>query len=489
MFKKVKSIHLYLVSYFTVNILFLNMYPFMHSDESWLSNLSRNILQNKSFKVTESVFDLYPRFPHSIKILFHSIQIIFLKLFGYNLFTFRLISLIFGCIGLYFFYRILSKYCTKNIALIYTILLSLNIQFIYASHFARQEIVLVCIEIIALFLFSQKKYTYTTIVCAISIGIHPNSFIVASVMGSIYLISLINKKIELRTFIFYILGLCISAIIFILISIYLDNQFFYHYFNYGSTLNVDANLIDKFKNFDNFYYKIYQMISATYYTPDIRIYFYVFLVSSLYVLLKKRTLQNISIIIGIIIINLAIIFIGRYNPTSIILMFPLFYLLLANIDNKYFIITLFIISILNSSINIYPYLNNDYESYLNNIEQYVSSDSKVLANLNTEYYFENDSLLDYRNLYYLKENNITFEEYIYNNNIEYIIYSEEMDFIYNSRPIWNIVYGNTYYYYEDMNIFLNENCNLIGEFTDSTYSMRIVRYQNENYFVKIYQVK
>jgi hypothetical protein len=231
------------------------------------------------------------------------------------------------------------------------------------------------------------------------------------------------------------------------------------------------------------------MISVTYYNTDIRIYFFIFILSIIFILIRKRTLYNLLLIGSIIIMNLAIIIIGRYNPTSIIFTFPLFYLLLSNFKNKYFIILLLIISILNSCINIFPYINNDYKKYLNNISEFVDSDSKVLANLNTEYYFENDSLLDYRNLYYLKENNISFSEYIYQNNIEYIIYSEEMDFIYNRRPIWNIVYGNTFYYYDDMKYFLKNNCNLLGEFYDSVYSMRIVRYQNNKYFVKIYEVK
>jgi 4-amino-4-deoxy-L-arabinose transferase-like glycosyltransferase len=465
------------------------MYPFMHSDESWISSLSRNVLENQSFKVTETVFDLYPRYPHAIKIIFQSIQILFLKFLGYNLFSFRIISLIFGCLSLLLFYKLLLTKQNKNLALIYTIMLSFNIQFIYASHFARQEIILVFIELLALYLFINKKYLFSIIICGLSIGVHPNSFIIVSTIGFYYLVYLFNKKISFKTFLSFIIGIITSTVIFISISLKLDNNFFINYFNYGSSLMVDSNIIDKFKNFDDFYIKIYKMISATYYNPDIRIYFLLFILSIIYILIRKRTFDNLLLIGSIIIINLAIVIIGRYNPTSIIFTFPLFYLLLSNFKNKYFIILLLIISILNSCINIYPYINNDYKKYLNNISKFVDSDSKVLANLNTEYYFKNDSLLDYRNLYYLKDNNISFSEYIYQNNIEYIIYSEEMDFIYNRRPIWNIVYGNTFYYYDDMKYFLNNDCNLIGEFYDSVYSMRIVRYQNNKYFIKIYEVK
>jgi hypothetical protein len=155
-----------------------------------------------------------------------------------------------------------------------------------------------------------------------------------------------------------------------------------------------------------------------------------------------------------------------------------------NILFYFTIITVLIISI----VNVIPYLGNDYENYLNNINRYVDKDDTVLANLNSEFYFNNGRLYDYRNLHFLKDNNISFSEYIEKNNIEYIIYPEEMDFIYNTRPVWNFIYGNLYYYYEDMHNYIENNCRLVNTF-NSPYGMRLSMYMyDKEWFVKIYKV-
>jgi precorrin-3B methylase len=65
-----------------------------------------------------------------------------------------------------------------------------------------------------------------------------------------------------------------------------------------------------------------------------------------------------------------------------------------------------------------------------------------------------------------------------------------MDFIYNTRPSWNILYGNLYPYYSEMQKFLKKETDLIKTFTNSTYAIRIVReIGNENWSIKIYKVK
>src|SRR6056297_1167608 len=135
-----KKIALFLTLYFIINTLFLTKYPFMHSDESWLSGLSRIYLENNSPIVTESFFDLLPRFPHSIKIFFHYIQAFFIPILGYKLFTFRLISLIFGILTIYVLYKISLKLLNSNkLAFLFILIFSFDIHFIYTSHFSIQE--------------------------------------------------------------------------------------------------------------------------------------------------------------------------------------------------------------------------------------------------------------------------------------------------------------------------------------------------------------
>src|SRR6056297_855691 len=125
-----KEIALFLTLYFAINTLFLTKFPFMHSDESWLSGLSRIYLEKGSPIATESFFDLLPRFPHSIKVFFHYLQAFFLTVFGYELFTFRLLYLIFGIFTLYIVYKVGQKLFNSNkLSFLLVLILSFDIHF------------------------------------------------------------------------------------------------------------------------------------------------------------------------------------------------------------------------------------------------------------------------------------------------------------------------------------------------------------------------
>ena len=145
---------------------------------------------------------------------------------------------------------------------------------------------------------------------------------------------------------------------------------------------------------------------------------------------------------------------------------------------------------LNSGLNLHNGVyDNDYQYYLSQIAKTVSPSAVVLANLNSEYYFASGKLYDYRNLSYLKPHGLSFSEYINQNRIEYIIYPTEMDFIYQSRPRWNILYGNVAIYYQEMQDFLRNKCILIDQFTNKTYGIRIARYiGKKDWPIKIYRV-
>jgi len=55
--KKINSWHLILI-FFIINISFLTTFPFIHSDETWLSGLSRKIMLTRHLPSTEIFFDL-----------------------------------------------------------------------------------------------------------------------------------------------------------------------------------------------------------------------------------------------------------------------------------------------------------------------------------------------------------------------------------------------------------------------------------------------
>ncbi|MFW6282236.1 MAG: ArnT family glycosyltransferase, partial [bacterium] len=535
--KKIKTIHIIMLLFFLINIFFLTSFPFVHSDEAWLSGLSRHILEKQELAVTEPFFDLYPRHPHAIKIFFHTIQIIFIKLMGYHIFTFRFISLISGTFSLYIFYLIAKNITKSNTQAIFAvIILGIDIQFIYASHFARQEILLLIIQLLALnyYLKIEKKKSAKSdillgMILGTGIGLHPNSFLIALPFILIYSYNVFFKKIfKISRLITLISVLALIALLFISISLSFNSNFINDYANYGESLGVSNSIVNKIKSFDDFYQKLFYRVSGTYYTPNIKFQFSIFALSLFFTFIRlilckinKSTNCLIStknlftrhinrlntlnynsytkiLLLMFIGINLGYVIIGRYNQTGILFIFPISYLLvithLSSLRRKkityILIIVIIAISAYNTSSTILKESHYNYDNYLSEIESVVDKNDKVLANINAEYYFNNGSLLDYRNLAYLKENKLSFSEYIKSNEIEYIIYPEEMDFIYNTRPIWNILYGNLYPFYKDMKDFLHNDCTLVYSFTNKSYGMRINKYiGKKNWSIKIYQVK
>lgn len=499
------------IIYILFNLIYLTRFPFVHSDESWLGGLSRSILELGDYSTTESFFDLYSRNPHALKVLFHTLQIVFIKLMGYEVFTLRLISLIFGLLTIFWFYKLAKIiFCSSVLALAASILLAVDIQYIYASHFARQEIILLFVLIFTIhFLLKHlpnmkflHNLTLGTII-GLSIGLHPNSFLVFLCVTFIYLFHIFNKSLQPSELLIFISTVSCFAALFVALSLYLDPLFFSHYSSYGNQFGVLDSIGSKFSEITYFYQKLYYGVSGTYYTPDLRLQFFVFgfvfLLSLLISFLgsnKQLNIKIIPVILSIIAINIGIIFIGRFNQTSIVFIFPLFYILVLYVLEglkkrlRWVVITLLGLTLIISSfMNIQPFLKYSYEEYLQQISRVVAKDSIVLANINCEFYFDNGKLYDYRNLAFLQENSLDFEEYISKNNIAFIIHPEEMDLIFEQRPRWNGLYGNVYPYYEDMNNFLQHNCELISEFSHPTYGIRISEYINEKEWrIKIYKV-
>jgi 4-amino-4-deoxy-L-arabinose transferase-like glycosyltransferase len=511
-FKVEYIIYYYLLFYFIINIIFLVDFPFVHSDEPWLSGLSRAMLVNKDLSVTEPFFDVYERNPHAIKTIFHIIQIIFIKTFGYSIFSFRLISLIFSVGSLYIF-NLLCKTIFKSdkVALISTILLSFDIQYIYASHFARQEI------IIMFFMLASTYTLYSTInnhnyyrdlligiIIGISIGIHPNSFLIALTIGGIYLYMFYKKKLGLKNLLLLILIVSIFALIFIGVSLHMDGDFLENYRESGKQFGVDKSPSEKLLKFRDFYQNIYDSKSVTYYIPNIKFQLFlfpIFFIFSLLIYIKERRHQEDieikGISITIIFINLGIIIIGRYNVTSVIFIFPFMYILavytlfyLEKRKQIYLILSLLLITLFNTTINNEKTYFNSYPEYISELSKHINKDAKVLSNLNTEYYFQSGNLLDYRNLHHIQDKDIGFEQYITSKKIEYIIYYDEIDYIHEKNPIYNGVYGDVSIFYDEMQSFLKSDCYRVHSFKNSTYGTNIVRLiDDRDWYIHIYKVK
>lgn len=511
---------LFLALYLIMNLYSLTSFPFVHSDEAWLSGLSRNIVEKGDFSVTETFFDLKERHPHAIKIIFHFIQILFLQILDYSIFSVRLISLCFGLFSLVITYRLaLAMFNSKGLALTAATLLAVDVQFIYASHLARQEIILVFVLLLAMDYFRRNYHNqrYSTdlllsSIIGLSIGIHPNSFIISLPLGLIYLYHLIfTKKLRPVNLLLYGTGVAIWASVFIFLSLSFDPHFPSNYALYGNEFEVFNPISSKLGEIFYFYQKIFHQVSGTYYMPDIRLQFFLFaglLITALSLIIsppkKKGSLNSTSLpqkddlvmlLLAITGVNLGIMLIGRFNQTSVILQFPFFYLLAAGLIahlRKYkwgaTLFLLFLALLINTSWNMAPLITHSYAKYLGEIARVVQPTDRVVANLNTDYHFANGALLDYRNLAYLQKNGLSLAEYLNERKVQYIIYPEEMEIIYRERPRWNGMYGPPEYYSE-LQEFLQHDCELVHEFSDSWYGMRISEYMGtRDWKVRIYKV-
>lgn len=386
----------------------------------------------------------------------------------------------------------------------------IDVQFIYAAHFARQEIVLTFVLIFALYFFISHMDCSRTAdhmvlgtIIGLSIGIHPNSFIISIPFVFIYLYQIFAaKRMKMINLLTYISVVALFASGFITLSFSFDPDFITNYSRYGEEFEVFSPVTSKIAELKDFYLKLFYGISGTYYTPAIKLEFVIFTaalaVSVIKLFINRNSHTNSSIIwiiLSILGINTGIAVVGRYNQTSIIFLFPLFYILVVfAVYNAGKTLRLAVIAALilvvaaNAIYNMVPYMNSSYNNYLAEISKAVGKDDPVIANLNAEFYFNNGRLHDYRNLAYLKEKGINFEQYVKKNNIKYIIYYEELDLIYSLRPKWNGIYGSLTYL-DEMKRYLSDKCKLVHQFKERTYGVRIVRYINtRDWNIKIYRV-
>jgi len=494
----------YMAVYFVVNLLFLTKFPFMHSDESWLSGLTRSMIAGGP-AATESFFDLFPRNPHAIKTIFHGIQALFSFVFGYNLFAFRLVSLVFGILLLSLTYKLVET-ITKNTktAFFSTLAASVCVQFIYASHFARQEIIIAAALLgIIYYLVKEREEwkarndLFAALFTGLAIGIHPNSFLIALAAGSVYLFLIFfEKKMKARNLLIYIVSTGVIATVFVGLSFLMDPNFISNYLKYGSDLGVTSTVSVRYEGLFSYYSKLFRQSSGTYYTPNIRGEFIVLAGSAIGLLLAGiKNRKYWLLLFPLIAVNIGYIVIGRYSQPGILFVFilgiPALFHLVSSVEKKQRTIISAVICIgllVNSIGMILPWLNDDYKQYIQEIKEHVPAEGPALANLNTAYAFDEGAFLDYRNLAYIYEEGLTFAEYVQSRKIEYIIYPEEMDLIYERRPVWNVVYGNVYPYYDGMIEFLETQCSLIHTF-ESPYAMRIVRFVGDkDWEIRIYKV-
>ncbi len=494
----------FLLAWFVGNLFFLTRFPLVHSDESWLAGLTRNMMESGSMGVTEPFFDLKPRYPHAIKILFHLLQMPFLLVFGYSAFSVRLLSLLFGAASLYLVFCISREMASFHISLAVTALVSLDGQFLTAAHTARQEILLLCALLLLILIFlkgrgevTARRAVLLAVITGLCVGLHPKSFLLALGCGAVMVLMMLAKRrFAVKPLLVYIGVTAAFAACFVGISFLFDSQFSAHYSAYGETeFNLAVPLTEKFGEFLPYLQKLWLGVSGTYVLPKLQAHFLLFPVLMVWAGVRAMRGKDgkLLVILGMILgAVLGTVLIGRYNQLSASLwMLPCFLLLpplLSRVTlRKAAMAALTAVFAVSSALSFAPALAYSYEGYLSQIAAYVSFGERTLANLNAGFYFENDALLDIRNLSYLKENNLSFADYVKTREIKVILWPEEMDFIYSRRPDFNVIYGNPRYV-EEVEEYLKTNCMYLGEFENGGYAVRIVQELGKPYKVRAYRV-
>lgn len=511
-----------LLAYFIANLVTIMDFPTIHSDELWLKGLTEEMIRKGSFSVTEPFYDLYPRVVHPFRWLYHSLEALFFTLFGSSAATSRMLSLFAAALALIVFYRILSRTIRGSfLSFTGTMALALNIQFLYSARFGRQDSTILLLLVTAYGIASGKilkvrRAAFTlALITLIGIGVHPNSFLIGMTVASVLMVRIFMKEIRLKELITYVIVTGAGFAAYIAGGNLMNPGFLTGYLRFGESLGIEGSPIGRLEGFYWFWYKLYHRIGGTYDLFDIRIEIVlmiacVMLIPVLAITMRNRvsgmfnkTLFPWSAILGI---NLGLLIIGRYNQTSVVFLIPFIILVLMTLLDSISEFTgrrwlapaasiamlVLITSGLYGGIQSYseskPY-NLSYEGMIEEIDEIVSDDSVVLGNLNTIDAFEGQKFYDVRNLAFLEDNGMTIEEYIKDRGITLILIHEEMEYIRKTAPTWDFLYGSSTYM-DELFEYISDNTELIGEFENPVYAMRIAKYSGTfPWKTRIYRVK
>ena len=506
--------------YFIWNLITLMKFPAVHSDELWLKGITDEMIRQKSFAVTEPFFDLYPRVVHPFRLLFHSIQALFFLVFGSSVWTARLLSLVFSTAGLVVFFHVLKKSTGHRLmALAGTGALALNLQFLYGARFARQDTLILLLLLIAYELavhsgLSQKRLPQAlALVTFLGMLVHPNSFLIGLLCFLLLLWRAAQKDGTWKTPLSYALFTAGGFVLTYLLGTLLNPGFLDGYLKFGESLGIEATPMGRLEGFYWFWVKLYRQIGGTYELLNIRmellLFFFLMLLLPWLTIKSRKSPQHFQLLApwtGLFGISLGLLLIGRYNQTSVVFLLPFILLGLMAALSKIFeicrwkgltavtvLFLLFFPSVkLQKDLQVYrstkPYVLS-YEAMIHEIDAAVPENASVLSNLNTLEAFQDQHFYDIRNLAFLKDRNLSLQEYLQERGITYILLHEEMSYILQTQPTWDFLYG-TGPYLEELFQYLETSTELVYEFENPLYAMRIARYSGTYpWKTKIYRVK
>ena len=553
-----------LALYALLSLWSLPWFPFIHSDEAWLASLTRSMLAEGSPAATEDFFVLTPRYPHAIKVLFHILQMPFVAA-SFSAFSVRLLSWATGVGTLVLLFatarRLYRPTVTaggavrdpgagssplehtgatggaRPIAAVATAaavgLAAADVQLLTAFHTARQETVLVLVLTLALFLFFRRAEAWRRrdtialgLLLGASIGVHPNSFIVAAPFVPLMLTvrpagPLGRIRFSELGVLIAILGAC--AALSVALSLLMDRGFFSHYAAFGEAVGVADPFLRRGYRFGQFFAKLWHQAAGTYYLPPIRLQMVagaVSLAGGVVILVSRRAAGPVRaigrLLISVAALLAAIFAVGKYSPPSIVFLFPPMFLLIgteaawagqtlsggrgpaqgaprrrlvAAAALAVGVGALVVASGLSTVRELREWRAYSYADYTAAVREHVAPDDVVLGNLNTAFALEHGQLRSWRDLASLEAAGLSFAEFVRREGIDVILYPDELDVIYNERPVWNGLYGNLYPYYEEMQRFLADSCELVGVYSAPVYAMRIVPKMAQGERLRVYRLR
>ena len=484
----------------------LGFFPFVHSDEAWLASLTRTMMEERSFGVTEEFFRLTERHPHAIKSVFHALQMPFLAI-SFSHITARVLSLGASAAALACFGASLRRSGLDLVSsLLFVLLLTADVQFFYIAHLARQEILLVLVMCAGFAVamppdrWSYRRTLLLGTLLGFSIGVHPNAFIVTLPFFALLLWHPGGFRQMLLHALLLGATLAFWGILFVALSYRMDAAFLSNYLAFGERVGVADSPLRRFLRLGNFFEKLFHQAGGTYYLPPIRGRLVAFAAAILsaaplgFVLgnpWRRRLLSALSAVVAVV---LGLYLVGKYSPPSAIFLWPPIYLLVAmiyrGVKERYFsrggnihnlwttlgtlaLVVLVIVTSLPTLRELSKFRDYPYSRYIHRIRDAVPQGSQVLANLNTAFAFPSDALYVYRDLNRLESG---IGEFLQANDIDYVVFPGELEVIFQERPQWNLLYGNLYPWYEDLRSYLRREGDVVRAFDAPVYGMRIVPY-------------
>jgi len=507
-FNKYRLPYLLLTGYMVLNAMTLMRFPMIHSDELWLKGIADEVFFQNKLWITEPFFDLYPRVAHPFRWLYVLLQQMAMLLGGPDVSAMRLLSLGAGGVTLGVFYRLLRL--SKLPALLGTFLLGINIQFVYALHFGRQEMIILLIQVLLMMaLFSIERTTpekhhlqgrSSAILigasCAglvfLSIGVHPNSFLLGLMTFAMLGVLALKHRISLMTCLTFVGFLSIGFVGLVFIGEWYVTGCFKAYLAYGASLGRDALPGNRFTQYLWYFYKLFFQVGGTYDLFNIRIWLFLLVLVLFSPIFQKKITLNWVGLMGIL---LGLFVLGRNNQLAILFVMPfLIYALMTGLawfhqlyphGNHHYLasivsLSLCIIFSANLIHNITTYEEQHfydvaYEDVIREIDLAIPDNVNVLGNLNIIEAHPSQRFFDIRNLAYLADTPTTFASYIEERDIRYLIVHDEMAYIEATNPTWNILYGPLSYAPE-MKAFLRERCEIVSVIDNPIYAMRIAKY-------------